>query len=130
MTQQGNGANNQDSGERQFVRGKFPRLPLRDAEELPKAVYEVGQGDEVRRLIVFNHLNRAPESGPSRALVTASSKAYGLTEGGTQSTHLKLTHRGRQLVESANETDRLLAAHESLFSPYSHVRVGPGLSLE
>lgn len=83
---------------------------------MPRAVYEVGQGDEVRRLIVFNHLNRAPESGPSRALVTASSKAYGLTEGGTQSTHLKLTDRGRQLVQSVNATDRQVAAYESLFS--------------
>jgi hypothetical protein len=89
---------------------------LKEALELPKSVYEVGQRDEVRRLLVFNQLNRAPESGPSRALVTASSTAYGLTEGGTQATHLKLTDSGRRIVEPVNETDRLEAAHEALFS--------------
>jgi hypothetical protein len=79
-------------------------------------VYEVGQGDTVRRLLVFNQLNRAPESGPSRTLVTASWTAYGLTEGGTQATHLKLTDRGRRLVESVDPADRLEAVYEALFS--------------
>jgi hypothetical protein len=55
VAEQGNGINsNQGSGEKQFVRGKFPHLSLRETLELPWDVYEVGQGDEVRRLLVFD----------------------------------------------------------------------------
>ena len=110
-----NAKNGEDTEQKRFVRGKFPRLPLTEALELPVAVYEVGQGDQVRRLIAFNQLGRSPESGPSRALVTASSTVYGLTDGGTQASHLKLTDRGRRLVEPVSPADRMQAAHEALF---------------
>lgn len=84
-------------------KGIFPRLPLKKTLELPKAIYAVGQGEQVRRLKVFDHLGKKPESGPSRLLVSVST-IYGLTVGGYQAEYLELTEIGRKLAENENIT--------------------------
>lgn len=47
----------------------------------------------IRKLTLFDQIGKAPESGPSRILITASSK-YGFTKGNTQSEFIELTEEG------------------------------------
>lgn len=89
----------------------FPRLSLKKAMELPKAVYNIGQGEPVRRLRVFDSMGKAPNSGPSRTLVIASG-VYGLTIGGYQADYLELTGLGKTLVSS----DSQIRKHEIIYS--------------
>ncbi len=59
---------------------------------------EIGGGaNEVRRVTLFDHLNRSPESGASRQSITNSSR-YGLTKGGYQAETLTLTEDGSRAV--------------------------------
>ena len=57
----------------------------------------MGAGQPVRRLTLFDHLGKAPESGASRQLITNANK-YGLIEGSYSSDHLKLTENGSRAV--------------------------------
>lgn len=82
-------------------KGVFPRLSLKKALELPRAIYAVGQGEPVRRLKVFDHLGKAPGSGPSRVLIIVSGM-YGLTDGGFQADYLKLTDLGKRVATNEN----------------------------
>ena len=59
---------------------------------------ELGGGArEVRRVTLFDHLGRSPESGHSRQAVTNSAR-YGLTEGSYQAETLALTDDGLKAV--------------------------------
>jgi hypothetical protein len=72
----------------------FPAASFKQASELAEAMVEIAGGArEVRRVTLFDHLGRSPESGPSRQAVTNSAR-YGLTEGGYQAETLKLTEDG------------------------------------
>jgi hypothetical protein len=97
------------------TRGAFPRVPLRRTLELPEAVFRLGDGEPVRRLHVFDHLKKKPDSGPSRTLVTASTSGYGLTTGGTGADYLGLTDRGRVIVAPASEQAKRRAFLDALF---------------
>ena len=50
----------------------------------------------MRRITVFDHLGKSPDSGPSRQLVSSSSR-YGLTSGSYKAEHLKLTDNGSKV---------------------------------
>lgn len=102
-----------DRGKRNY--GTFPRIPLSETLELLNVIHELGQGEKVRRVTAFIQLNRSPESGESRMLISASSSGYGLIEGGYQAPFLELTERGRQLVAPASEEQRRKAILEALF---------------
>ncbi len=76
----------------------FPVASFKQSAELAEAMVEIAGGArEVRRVTLFDHLGRSPESGPSRQLVTNSSR-YGLTEGGYQAETLTLTDDGVKAV--------------------------------
>lgn len=76
----------------------FPASSFKEACELAEAMLEIGGGaQEVRRVTLFDHLGRSPESGPSRQSVTNSAR-YGLTEGSYSAESLKLTDRGLRAV--------------------------------
>lgn len=76
----------------------FPASSFKQAAELAEAMVEIaGSAREVRRVTLFDHLNRSPESGPSRQAVTNSSR-YGLTEGSYKAETLKLTEDGFKAV--------------------------------
>ncbi len=47
----------------------------------------------VRKLTLFDKIGESPDSGPSRQLITNSSR-YGLTKGGYQAEFLELTPEG------------------------------------
>lgn len=76
----------------------FPASSFKQAAELAEAMVEIAGGArEVRRVTLFDHLDRSPESGPSRQAVTNSAR-YGLTEGGYQAETLTLTDDGLKAV--------------------------------
>jgi hypothetical protein len=76
----------------------FPASSFKQAAELAEAMVEIGGGArEVRRVTLFDHLERSPDSGASRQAVTNSGR-YGLTEGGYQAETLKLTDSGLKAV--------------------------------
>ena len=72
----------------------IPALTFEDTIQLAIGIWECASGQKVRRLTLFDHLKKSPDSGPSRTLVTASSK-YGLTTGGYQAEMLELTPLGK-----------------------------------
>ncbi|MCB0879447.1 MAG: hypothetical protein KDC46_10785 [Thermoleophilia bacterium] len=81
-------------------RKSFPSTSFEQALELAEAMVEIAGGArEVRRVTLFDHLGRAPESGPSRQSVTNSGK-YGLTEGSYSAETLRLTDDGLAAVSA------------------------------
>lgn len=84
-------------GRRRTVR-PFPASSYKEAAELAEAMVEIAGGARsVRRITLFDHLGRSPESGPSRQAVTNSAR-YGLTEGSYQADTLTLTDDGLKAV--------------------------------
>jgi hypothetical protein len=78
----------------------FPASSFKEASELAEAMVEIAGGArEVRRITLFDHLGRSPESGPSRQAVTNSAR-YALTEGSYQAEAITLTDDGLAAVSS------------------------------
>lgn len=71
----------------------IPVMSFEDVMPLAEGIWECASGKKVRRITLFDHLGKSPESSPSRTLVTSSSK-YGLTNGGYQAEYLELTDLG------------------------------------
>src|SRR6266508_2447678 len=53
---------------RKRVSRSFPAAPFEEALELPLAIQRIGGGEKVRRLTLFEQLDKSPESGPSRMM--------------------------------------------------------------
>ena len=88
----------------------FPACTVEEALELPNAIQELASGQKVRRLTLFEQLNRSPDSSPSRMLITNSNR-YGLTQGGYQAEFLELTPEGHKATSPdapAREKKRIL----------------------
>lgn len=94
-TTNANGAGDgEGAGRRRRTQRPFPASSFKEAAELAEAMVEIAGGArEVRRITLFDHLQRSPESGHSRQSVVNSSR-YGLTEGGYQAETLRLTDDG------------------------------------
>lgn len=88
----------------------FPRLTLSKVLELSEKIYELGQGDTVPRLVVFDALGKSASSGPSRTLVTTSN-GYGLTTGGYNAERLGLTDTGKDIASATDGQKRALLAN-------------------
>lgn len=76
----------------------FPACPFDEAVAFAKQVYEFGAGRSVRKISLFDHIGKSPDSGPSRQLITNSGK-YGLTKGGYQAEVLELTQEGLKVSD-------------------------------
>lgn len=74
-------------------RRNFPNVGLQECFEFAKTIYELGAGQKVRRLTVFEKIEKSPDSGPSRMLVTNTNK-YGLITGGYSAEFFELTKDG------------------------------------
>jgi predicted nucleotide-binding protein len=72
----------------------YPPLVLNEALEVAKAIEDKASGMEVSRLTLADYLGTTPSSSNFRELV-ASSRAYGLTEGGINANEFSLTDLGR-----------------------------------
>lgn len=84
----------QAKAKRRSVQRSFPAVPFEEALELPLAIQRLASGHRVRRLRLFELLQRSPDSGPSRALITNSTR-YNLTTGSYAAEWLELTEDGR-----------------------------------
>ena len=83
------------SGRKPRTERKFPALTFEEALTLAKAIQEHAGGQKVRRLILFEKLDLAPESSETRRLITASNQ-YGLTKGSYMAEHLELSPLGAE----------------------------------
>jgi hypothetical protein len=87
----------------------FPTVSFAESLEIAEAIHAHAAGAKIRRLTLFEAIKKSPDSGPSRTLVTNSSK-YGLTIGGYQADYLELTPKGRVATDpEAFPKDRLKA---------------------
>lgn len=78
----------------------FPSVSFEEAIVLGEAVAKFSGGSaRIRRITLFEQLGKAPDSGPSRQLVTNSGK-YGVTTGGYQAEFIELTPDGARATNS------------------------------
>ncbi len=79
----------------------FPASTFEEAFTLAEAIQKFAPGQEkVRRLTLFDKIGKSPDSGPSRQLITNSSR-YGLTRGGYQADFIELTADGSLVTGDA-----------------------------
>lgn len=91
----------------------FPASSFVEALPIAEAIHEHAAGQKVRRITLFERMNRSAESGPGRQLVTNSSQ-YGLTTGSYKSEWLELTEAGRLASDKEAATQARLAARLDL----------------
>jgi len=87
----------------------FPPMALSEVLMLAETIWKHNAGKPMKRLTLFDALDRQPDSGTSRQLVTASA-GYGLTEGSYKADVIKLTERGRSIVATRSVQALLDAA--------------------
>lgn len=99
----------EDAVKRKRTQRPFPACSFEESFDFAKELFNYGSGKSVRRLSFFDHLQKSPESGPSRQLVTNSNK-YGLIKGGAAAEQLELTTDGiKALDEDLPVRDQLKA---------------------
>lgn len=76
----------------------FPACSFEEAMAFAKVILDYGSGQPVKRLSLFDHLQKSPDSGASRQLITNAGK-YGLTKGGYSAEQLELTPDGIKAVD-------------------------------
>lgn len=76
----------------------FPACPFEESLDFAREIYKYRSGQPVRRLGVFDYLQKSPDSGPSRTLITNSGK-YGLTKGSYTAEQIELTPEGLKAVD-------------------------------
>lgn len=91
----------------------IPAMPFEDVLHLSEAIWECASGKKVRKITLFDHLGKSPDSGPSRSLITSSSK-YGLTTGGYQAEYLELTDEGAKASNPDGTPSEVIAARFKL----------------
>lgn len=105
-----------NSSKTRRAKGEFPRLTIKAILPLIEMIQELGQGEPVRRTLVFDKMGRSDASGTSRALVIAANSGYGLITGNYNSEKLSLTQLGSQLMTSKTEVDKMSAIYDALWS--------------
>lgn len=102
----------------------FPNVPFQDALEIGEAIQIHAAGQKTRRLTLFEKLSRSPDSGPSRLMITNSSR-YAITKGNYNSEFLELTELGSkatspELTEAEKLKARFALAIEAIM-PFSYL---------
>jgi hypothetical protein len=92
---------------------RFPPLTFEEALEIPEGIQKHASGQKVRRLTLFEKLNKEPDSYQARRLVTASGQ-YGLTRGGYQADFLELTPEGNDATSETASAGKRLEARFNL----------------
>jgi hypothetical protein len=91
----------------------FPASTFEEALTLPMAIQQFAAGQRVRRLTLFDNLQKSPESSWSRQLITNSTR-YGLTSGSYNSDYLELTDLGRVATNQEVDARQQLKARFTL----------------
>ena len=76
----------------------YPASSFGDARALGEAIMQYAAGEKVRRLTLLQQMNKSPNSGPTKMMITNSGK-YGITTGSYAADHLELTEQGRIVVD-------------------------------
>ncbi len=76
----------------------FPACSFEEAAVFAKELFDFGAGRAVRKITLFDHLNKSPDSGASRQIITNAGK-YGLTKGSYAAEMLELTPDGAKAVD-------------------------------
>ncbi|MEK6785338.1 MAG: hypothetical protein AABY61_07645 [Nitrospirota bacterium] len=92
---------------------KFPALTFEEALEIPEAIQKYAAGQKVRRLTLFEKLDKEPDGNEARHLITASGQ-YGLTKGGYQADFLELTPDGKEATSDTITPAKKLTARFEL----------------
>jgi hypothetical protein len=92
---------------------KFPPLTFEEALEIPEGIQKYASGQKVRKLTLFEKLNKEPDNYEARRLVTASGQ-YGLTKGGYQAEFLELTPEGNEATSDLVPPGKKLQARFQL----------------
>lgn len=86
---------------------QYPGFAFEEVLKLAENIFTVGSGKSVRRITLFDHLGKSPDSSSSRQLITNSNK-YGLTRGSYVAESLELTEDGLIIVgESSSDYQKL-----------------------
>lgn len=102
-----------EGGKRKRTTRNFPAAPFAEPLDFAKAIVDFGGSQAVRRLSIFDHLGKSPESSASRMLITNANK-YGLTEGSYASELLSLTEEGRRAVSEETSPRERARTHAKL----------------
>lgn len=90
----------------------YPASSFADALPLGEAIMQRASGEKVRRLTLLQQINKSPNSGPTKMMITNSGK-YGITAGSYSAEFLELTAKGRIVVDpSVPERERRKAAFD------------------
>lgn len=90
----------------------YPASSFTDALAVGEAIMKFAAGDRVRRLTLLGHMDKSPNSGPTKQMITNSGK-YGITTGSYAAEYLELTDKGRVVVDTSKpETERKKAAFD------------------
>lgn len=93
-----------------------PAYSLEEALKVPLALHENYAGGATKPIDVAAAMDISPASSIFKML-TGSSIAYGLTEGGAQSQEISLTDLAKQIVQPLEERQDLNAKREALLKP-------------
>ena len=92
----------------------FPTFSFQEALSIADAIQAHSGGTgRVRRITLFDTLNKSPDSGPSRQLVTNSAR-YGLTTGSYAAEHLEITPKGNAATNPDGDPKEKLKARFEL----------------
>jgi hypothetical protein len=83
---------------RKRVVRNFPAAPFEEPLAFAKQIFDFASGGPARRLTLFDHIYKSPESGASRQLIVNAGK-YSLIKGGYQSDVIELTPEGARAVD-------------------------------
>ncbi len=85
-----------NSPKRERVTRPFPSASFEEAEEFARQAFDFASGNPARRLLLFDHLGKSPESSASRDILTNAAK-YGLTKGSYKAEQIELTSESQTL---------------------------------
>src|SRR6266481_1077822 len=78
----------------------YPASSFEDALPLGEAIMKYAAGDKVRRLTLLEQMNKSPNSGATKMMITNSGK-YGITIGSYAAEYPEPTEKGRIVVDNS-----------------------------
>jgi hypothetical protein len=91
----------------------FPAASFEESLTIANAIQKHAAGQKVRRLTLFDQMERSPDSSASRMLIVNSNK-YGLTKGNYSAEYLEITTDGKLATSSDTATRDMLKARFKL----------------
>lgn len=88
-----------DAGRTRTAR-PYPASSFSDALPLGDAIMKHAAGEKVRRLTLLGKIDKSPNSGATKMMITNSGK-YGITTGSYSADYLELTQKGSEAVNNS-----------------------------